>query len=69
MIQKYLVVKDCASGCPKRRHVILRKGLEVEFDSDQLQIKKWVAKGYLRVINNDENLLHNDQTTERCNDQ
>lgn len=68
MYKKYLVIRDCESGCRKRRHVILRRGLEIELDADaDPRVQKWIAKGKIKEINAD--ILHDDKTVTADNDQ
>lgn len=68
MIQKFLVVRDCTSGCRKNRHTVLRKGLELELNDELPNVAKWKAKGWLKVIN-DADILHNDNAVKADNDQ
>jgi hypothetical protein len=68
MYRKYLVIRDCMSGCRKRKHIILRRGLEIELDADaDPRVQKWIAKGKLKEIN--ANVLHDNQAVTPDNDQ
>lgn len=64
----YLVAHDCKSGCRKRPHVIFRQGTQLELDSDNEHVRKWIKKGYLKEIP-DADILHDNQAVKTDNDE